>query len=232
LSDVVGDRIDVIGSGPTATDDSTFGDALDVLREAGIDAAPSVQRVLRAGARGELEAASPLDGMRVTNLVLAGNETAVEAARRRAEADQFRVIGTHRLEGEARICGAALAARAAELCGGGRACIVAGGETTVTVTGHGIGGRNLEVALGAIEPLSRHVDALLMTLATDGEDGPTDAAGAAVTTRSAARAEALGLDLRRAARQNDTLALFDALHDVIHTGPTGTNVCDLALLLA
>jgi hydroxypyruvate reductase len=109
-------------------------------------------------------------------------------------------------------------------------CLIAGGETTVTIKGKGQGGRNQEVALAAVDQLARLQNAMLITLATDGDDGPTDAAGAVVTGESAQRAESLGLDAADYLSRNDSYAYFESLGDLLKTGPTGTNVNDLLLM--
>ena len=111
-------------------------------------------------------------------------------------------------------------------------CLIAGGETTVTLRGDGQGGRNQELALAAVEELRGLKDVMLIALATDGDDGPTDAAGAVVTGESASRAEALGLDAAGSLSRNDAYPFFEALGDLIRTGPTGTNVNDLIFLVA
>ena len=111
-------------------------------------------------------------------------------------------------------------------------CLIAGGETTVTVKGQGKGGRNQELALSAVNELRGLDDVLLIALATDGDDGPTDAAGAVVTGESAQRAELLGLDPADYLSRNDAYSFFQALGDLMKTGPTGTNVNDLIFLFA
>ncbi len=111
-------------------------------------------------------------------------------------------------------------------------CLIAGGETTVTIKGHGKGGRNQELALAAVHELSGLKDVMLIALATDGDDGPTDAAGAVVTGESAQRAESLGVDATSYLSRNDAYVFFDKLDDLLKTGPTGTNVNDLVFLLA
>jgi hydroxypyruvate reductase len=109
-------------------------------------------------------------------------------------------------------------------------CLIAGGETTVTIRGEGLGGRNQELALSAVEELSGLENAMLVALATDGDDGPTDAAGAVVTGESAQRAARLGLDAADHLSRNDAYPYFQALGDLLKTGPTGTNVNDLIFL--
>ena len=235
LSDVVGDPLDVIASGPTVGDTSTFEDAWMAVHAA-MDSqavAPSVRRLLadgRAGARPETPTPDDPRLARTHAVLLAGNGTAVEAAANRVSTEGMRMIARHALRGEAADAGRQLAARLPELFGAGPACIVAGGETTVTLRGNGVGGRNLELALAAVEPMAAVPGALLVTLATDGDDGPSGAAGAVVTSDTLARARARGLDVQTHLARNDSLAFFDALGDTIRTGPTGTNVCDLAIL--
>jgi glycerate 2-kinase len=112
------------------------------------------------------------------------------------------------------------------------ACLIAGGETTVVVKGQGLGGRNLEIALGAVEGLAGLENVMLITLASDGEDGPTDAAGAVVSGESFARARELGLSVCNHLENNDSYHFFDQLGDLLRTGPTGTNVNDLIFLFA
>jgi glycerate 2-kinase len=233
LSDVVDDPLDVIASGPTVGDRSTFADALAAVRRAlePAEIPTSIAQVLeegRTGARPETPAPDDPRLAGVSNVVLAGNDTATRAAVQALEAEGLDVVGRHALLGEAAAAGRALAQRSHELAGTGS--IVAGGETTVTIRGDGVGGRNLEVALAAVESLERVPGALLVTFATDGDDGPSAAAGAAVTSETFARARARGLDPRTYLARNDSLAFFDALGDTIRTGPTGTNVCDLAIL--
>ena len=111
-------------------------------------------------------------------------------------------------------------------------CLIAGGETTVTLRGKGRGGRNQELVLGALPELDGLEDAMLISVATDGEDGPTDAAGAVATGRTLSRANALGLDAERALDENNSYRFFEALGDLIKTGPTGTNVNDLVVLVS
>jgi hydroxypyruvate reductase len=140
---------------------------------------------------------------------------------------------TEPLTGEASRLGQEFASRtraAAERIEG-RFCLAAGGESTVTLNGLGRGGRNQELALAAVRPLAGLKDVMLISIATDGEDGPTDAAGAVVTGETLHRAEQLGLNPEAALRENDSYPFFEALGDLIRTGPTGTNVNDLVLML-
>ena len=240
LSDVVGSPLDVIASGPSVPDTSTFGDAWAVLERYGLleqTPAPVLAR-LRRGLAGELpetpRAGDPLFG-RVHNLVVGSNVQAAEAALAAARAEGWgALLLTTYLQGEAREAGRFLAAVARELAATGNplprpACVVAGGETTVTLRG---GGRNQELALAAAAELAGLADLALVALATDGGDGPTDAAGAVVTGATLERARALGLDPAAHLARNDAYPFFAQLGDLLLPGPTRTNVNDLALLFA
>jgi hydroxypyruvate reductase len=230
LSDVVGDPLDVIASGPTVPDSTTVADAQAVLERYGI-------RLLGGGVFQETPKPGDPAFERVQHVIVGSNRLAALAA-----AEQARQLGFHALllstyvEGEAREVARVAAALAKGVRAHGDplpppACLVWGGETTVTVRGHGTGGRNQELALAAALALDGWPGVLVMALATDGTDGPTDAAGAIVTGETVARAQALGLDPRAALEANDSHSFFDALGDLIRTGPTGTNVNDLLLLL-
>ncbi len=240
LSDVVGDPLAVIGSGPTAPDPSTFDDALEILFTANLsDKVPtSVLDRLRRGRKGEIqETPKPGEPMfdRVVNLVVGGNTAAASAAA--ASLNASGIAAEHVLTplvGEARTAGARIADGIRRLRGTGTAdkpaCFVFGGETTVTVQGAGKGGRNQETALAtalALEPDDR---AWVLTFATDGTDGPTDAAGAAASTRSLADAKRRGLDPLATLNDNDSYHFFHDAGDLLITGPTETNVADLTFV--
>ena len=242
LSDVIGDRLDVIASGPTAPDESTWSRVQEVVGRYGIEKElpEAVLSLLEAGLRNDVPE-TPKEGdplfERVTNLVIASNRVAVEAAAGKAEALGYRPhIVTTTLEGEARDAVAdmvQLARRVREQSDpvAPPACLIAGGETTVTVTGDGRGGRNQEFALaaaGCIEGLS---GISVLAAGTDGTDGPTDAAGAFADDRTAERARIEGLDPIEFLDRNDSYTFFDSLGDLLKTGPTGTNVMDLYLFL-
>jgi len=243
LSDVVGNPLDVIGSGPTVPDTSSFADAYAVLERYGVVAdapAPIVDR-LRQGMAGQI-AETPKPGdprfARVHNLIVGSNLQAAEAALAAARATGFNtLLLTTYLQAEAREAGRMLAAIARELASSGHplprpACIVVGGETTVTLRGTGRGGRNQELALAAVADLAGLPDLALVALATDGGDGPTDAAGAVVTGATLDRARALGLDPAAHLARNDSYPFFAALGDLLRPGPTETNVNDLAFVFA
>jgi glycerate 2-kinase len=240
ISDVVGDDPSVIASGPTVADASRFEDALDVLRRFGGEAAYpcAVVARLQRGAGGAVPETPKLGDARIaqtTTTVVGSRRNAMAGALAEAGALGYHVL---RLDdpviGEARTTAVAhLRAVLARSAGLGRpACIVSSGETTVHVTGHGKGGRNQEFALAAAEPLARAgAPAIVASVGTDGIDGPTDAAGALADSTTIERARAAGLVPDRYLSDNNAYAFFDALGDLIHTGPTGTNVGDLQVIL-
>jgi len=241
VSDVVGDDISVIASGPTVADTTTFHDALDVIhRFAPAPAYPSaVVAALEAGARGD-RAETPKAGdarlAHATTTVIGGRRDAMEGAGREAIARGYHVLRIDdAVVGEARHTAVshlrAAVARSAEV--GRPACIVSSGETTVRVVGHGKGGRNQEFALALAAALaSLGTPAAAASVGTDGIDGPTDAAGAIVDSTTVERAKRGGAgDPARFLDNNDTYAFFHVIGDLIHTGPTGTNVGDLQIIL-
>jgi len=243
LSDVVGDPLDVIASGPTVPDPGTFAEALAVLERYHLleRTPPAILEHLRRGLAGEIaETPKPGDPLfeHVQHLVIGNNYQAAQAALAQARREGFNAsLLTTYLQGEACQAGRFVAALARQVAASGEplprpACLILGGETTVTLHGQGLGGRNQEVALGAVEDLAGLADVLLITLATDGGDGPTDAAGAAVSGESLARARALGLAPQAFLARNDAYHFFDALDDLLRTGPTQTNVNDLTFVFA
>lgn len=241
LSDVVGSPLDVIASGPTVPDPTTFADAWTIVERYGIAAQlPTriAEHLQQGRARTIADTPKPHDPIftRVQNVVIGSNELAALAA-----ADKARRLGYHALilttylEGEARSVGGVLANIARELALHDRpvarpAVLIAGGETTVTLQGTGRGGRNQELALGAVQHLAGLPDTTLVALATDGGDGPTNAAGAVVTGETLARARMLGLDPDDHLRRNDAYNFFEPLGDLLLPGPTLTNVNDLTLI--
>lgn len=243
LSDVVGNPLDVIASGPTVPDPTTFGEAWAVLERYGIvDEVPAaIVSRLRAGLAGQVaETPKPGDAVfaRVQNVIVGSNEIAAQAA-----VDEARRQGLNSLllstfvEGEAREVARVFAGIAKGMAAHGwplvpPACLVAGGETTVTVRGKGSGGRNQELALAAALAIDGWEDVAVVGLATDGTDGPTDAAGGIAWGDTVARARELGLDAVDYLANNDAYHFFQALGDLIVTGPTNTNVNDLILVFA
>ena len=241
VSDVVGSPLDVIASGPTVPDSTTFSDAYAVLERYNlVDQVPrSILFYLRSGCRGEIKE-TPKEGdpvfANVQNVIIGSNPQAAAAALKQAGQEGFNsLLLTTYLQGEARQAGRLLAAITRQVVATGQpiprpAFIAAGGETTVTLLGDGLGGRNQELALGAVEDLNGLPGVALVTLATDGGDGPTGAAGAVVTGETLERARQLGLRPAEYLQRNDAYHFFEALGDLIVTGPTGTNVNDLAFL--
>ena len=242
LSDVVGDRLDVIGSGPAVPDPTTYADAWAVLEAADlVERVPEAVRAhLQRGLRGELpETPKPGDPIfrRVEHRIVGSNRLAAQAAVAQARNLGYRaLLLTTFVEGEAR----EVAKVAAALVKGARKygdplppplCLVWGGETTVTVRGKGRGGRNQELALAAALALEGCPHFLLMALATDGTDGPTEAAGGLVDGGTAARIRAAGLEPQALLADNDARRALEAAGDLLITGPTGTNVNDLLVLL-
>lgn len=242
LSDVIGDPLDVIASGPTTGDASTFGEALAILDRFGLkERAPrSVLARLAAGARGEIpETPKPGDPLfeRVRNTVIANNALVVEAAAARARdlglAPHVLTLG---LQGEAREAAGRFAALGRSIARGDGpvappTCAIAGGETTVTVRGRGRGGRCQEFALAAALEVEGLDGVVILAAGTDGTDGPSDAAGGIIDGASAARARAGGVDPAERLADNDSHAALQASGDLVVTGPTNTNLLDLYLLL-
>jgi len=172
---------------------------------------------------------------RIQNIIIGDNALAARAALQCANSEGFHAeILTNELQGEARKAGRELAhhLRVSILGKTRPICLIAGGETTVTIKGDGKGGRNQELALAAVNELAALEDVLFIALATDGDDGPTDAAGAVVTGESAQRAAPLGLHAADYLSRNDAYSFFEKVGDLLKTGPTGTNVNDLILLIA
>jgi glycerate 2-kinase len=240
ISDVVGDDVSVIASGPTVFDTSTFDDArrlIDRFGGAGTFPAPVVERLDR-GVRGEIrDTPKAAAGHAVTPTieVIGSRRDAMAGAAARAAALGYEVL---RLDdavvGDARESAVshvrAVLARAADIRR--PACVVSSGETTVRVTGNGRGGRNQEFALAAAEPLAHFGgDAVLASVGTDGIDGPTDAAGAIADATTLERARRANLHPAPFLDDNNSYAFFDTLGDLVRTGPTGTNVGDLQVIL-
>jgi len=242
LSDVVGDPLDVIASGPTTPDVSTFAEALDILDHFKLrERAPrSIVHRLEQGARGELpETPKPGDPLfaRVRNSVIGNNALVVNAA-----AAQARELGftphvlTRALEGEARdVAGRFVELARAIRAGRGPvrapACVIAGGETTVTIRGRGKGGRCQEFALTAALAMDGLDDVVMLAAGTDGSDGPTEAAGALVDRESVARARVRGFDPEAGLAENDSNTVLGGAGDLVVTGPTNTNLLDLYMVL-
>lgn len=242
VSDVIGDPLHTIASGPTAPDPTTFADCLGLLDRYDLRArVPSVvaERLARGAAGALPETPKPGDPAlaAVVNAVIGNNAIALAAARDEARRRGYTpLVLSSRIAGETRDVAAVHAAIAEEVAATGQpvappACIISGGETTVTLRGTGRGGRNQEFALAAALRLRGTAGVTAFSCGTDGTDGPTDAAGAVADGDTVARAAARGLSAAEALARNDAYPFFAGLGDLVVTGPTGTNVMDLRLLL-
>ena len=238
LSDVIGDDLDVIGSGPTVADRTTFAGARAVFEKYAVwNKVPPEVRARLSGTA--LETPKPGDAVfaKVQNLIVGSNRLAVDAAARQARSLGFRtLVLSSAIQGEAREVARVFAAVAQEIRATGRpvkppACVIAGGETTVTIHGTGLGGRNQEFALSAAMHIAGLKNVVLLSAGTDGADGPTDAAGAMADGTSIARAQSNGLDAVSFLANNDSYHFFQPLGDLVKTGPTGTNVADIQIIL-
>ena len=242
LSDVIGDPLDVIASGPTVPDPSTFADCRAIMTRYQLENTipVSVIRHLQEGEEGRNpETPKPGDPVFncVQNVLIATSRQALEAARTEAEHRGYHpLILSSSIDGETREIARVYAAIALEIRTSGHpvpppACIISGGETTVTIRGKGKGGRNQEFVLAAAPGISGLDQTVVFSAGTDGTDGPTDAAGAIADGLTIARAQQAGLDAESYLNENDAYHFFEALNDLIITGPTNTNVMDLRLLL-
>lgn len=246
ISDVVGDRLNVIGSGPTAPDEATFADCLDILDKYGLREAvpPQVTALLKAGQEGRLPETLGSDDpcfARVRNLIIAGNAQALAGAAEAArELGYAPLVAEAAMQGEARQVASDLVCTAMGLCNGDKpkppVCLLAGGETTVTIRGDGKGGRNQEMALAAaIRLYESGPDSGRIAMAcvgTDGTDGPTDAAGALVLPDTLGHCDATDLAAaRRHLNDNDAYTFFSTAGTILKTGPTRTNVMDIVVIL-
>jgi glycerate 2-kinase len=242
LSDVIGDPLDAIASGPTVADPTTYEDCARILNKYQLweKIPPSVAGHIREGLEGKkeetLKEGDPAF-QKVYNLVVGNNFLAIKAARKAAQDLGYRpVILSSLVEGETREVAKVHAAIAKEVLLSGNpilppACILSGGETTVTLKGKGKGGRNQEFALAAALEIAGWEEILVMSAGTDGTDGPTDAAGAFVDGKTVSRGKTMGLDLWSFLEENDSYSFFQNLGDLLITGPTGTNVMDLRIML-
>jgi glycerate-2-kinase len=243
LSDVIRDRIDIIASGPTAPDESTHGDVLRVLDKYGLTwkVPRTVRELIVAGVEGKRpetpKTGDPLFAV-VENTIVGSITTALGAARKRAVELGFdTTILTSELQGEARESAQWLAMTVLEhlrISGhsiGRLTCLVSGGETTVTVRGNGLGGRNMEFAVSFAMEVEGLRGITLLSAGTDGTDGPTDAAGGIVDGETIRKARAYGFVPERYLANNDCYHLLERVGDLFVTGPTGTNVMDLQIVL-
>jgi glycerate 2-kinase len=242
LSDVIGDDLDVIASGPTVPDLSSFQDCMDILEKYGIrDMIPEkVRAFFEKGVAGEVPE-TPKMGDPVfeetESVIIGSNLACVLAAEEKAQALGYKtaVLSTM-IEGETKDVAGVHVAIAREVQKTGHpisspACVLSGGETTVTITGQGLGGRNQEFVLAGAMALHGAEGIVLLSAGTDGTDGPTDAAGAIADGQTIARSHTLGLNPLDFLSENDSYHFFEKLGDLIKTGPTNTNVMDLRILL-
>jgi len=229
LSDVVGDSFQTIASGITAPDSTTKEDAINILQKYKIKNEISSWKET-------LKADNPLFE-NVENKIVASNSTALEFACSQTRGvwgdEKVRIVNKN-IQGEASVVGLQIAKefKNALQIMQRPFCLLAGGETTVTIKGNGKGGRNQELALATVEELSGLENVMLISIATDGEDGPTDAAGAVVTGESYQRGKRLRMDVTNYQLRNDAFEFFNQLDDLIKTNPTGTNVNDLVFCFA
>jgi hydroxypyruvate reductase len=242
LSDVVGDPLDVIASGPMVPDPSTFEEAWEILKKYDLveEIAPSISKYLRRGKEGKVEE-TPKPGdpvfKNVHHILIGSNILALRAAEREASSLGFNtLILSSSIVGETREAARFHAAVAGEVVSSENpvrkpACIISGGETTVTIRGKGLGGRNQEFALAGALEISAKEKIVLLSGGTDGTDGPTDAAGAIADHTTVARARSMGLDPKVHLQNNDAYPFFKSLGDLLITGPTRTNVMDVRLIL-
>jgi glycerate 2-kinase len=236
LSDVVGDSLATIASGPTVADPTTIADAIAVCRSCGVwDRLPASIRLHLESATDE----SPKSGdprlRHAENYVIGSNVTAAAAACSQAQALGYAArIVTTSLTGEASVAGAEIVKAARDECArvGERVALIYAGETTVTVHGTGTGGRNQELVLGAAIAMDGVPGIAVVSLGTDGVDGPTDAAGAVADGDSISKARSHGLDARAALAANDTHTFWKSIGALVRTGPTGTNVMDIIVAVA
>ena len=242
LSDVVGDPLEVIASGPTVPDTSTFEEAWEILKKYDLieNTSPAIRSHLMLGKEGKIEE-TPKPGdvtfEKVHHILIGSNILALRAAEKEASSYGLHtLILSSSIVGETREAARFHSAIAREVISSGNpisrpACIISGGETTVTIKGNGLGGRNQEFALaGAIE-ISGIEKVVLLSAGTDGTDGPTDASGAIADYTTISRARSMDLDAKAYLENNDAYPFFKILGDLIITGPTHTNVMDVRILL-
>lgn len=237
LSDVVGDDLDVIGSGPTVPDETMFADAMNVLLKYAIvdQIPPAVSHHLLEGCAGRIadtpKATDPVFA-NTQNKIIGNNRMALEAASKKAIefGYQPRII-THSLQGESSTLGRIIAADAIAYRGRLPACFLYGGESTVTIKGNGRGGRNMELALAAGTQIVNHPNITILAAGTDGSDGPTDAAGAVVNAAIMRKALTSQYNPIHFLENNDSYSFFSAVNALLKTGPTQTNVMDLTIVL-
>jgi hydroxypyruvate reductase len=243
LSDIIGDPVDSIASGPTSPDSTTYSGCLEILKKYQIlkKTPSSVLKILRNGEKGRIEETPKKDDpcfTRTSNFIVGNNFKSLEAALLKAKRMGYRaLILSSMMKGETREAALAHSAILREILHSGNpvkspACLISGGETTVTIHGKGYGGRNQEFVLAAALDMEEIRNSVVLCAGTDGTDGPTDAAGAIADNLTVSRARKLQMDPQRYLDNNDSYPFFKRLNDLIMTGPTNTNVMDVRILLA
>jgi hydroxypyruvate reductase len=247
LSDVIGDRLDTIASGLTVYDQTTYGDAIDILKKYSImgKVPEKVLAILEAGSLG-LVPETPKAGdkifQKVNNFIIGNNYSALQAARKKALTLGYNtIVLSSQVIGEAKEVAKVFAGIAWDVCRGGipvhpPACVIWGGETTVTLRGSGRGGRNQEFALSFLLELEERYgygdsNIYMLAASTDGNDGPTDAAGAFVSWEVLKRSRGMSLDAAEYLQNNDSYSFFEKVEALLKTGPTNTNVCDIQMVI-
>ena len=243
LSDVIGDPLNSIASGPTSPDPTTFQDALDVIKQYQLekDIGPAILEYLQAGCAGQIEE-NPKEEeaifKRVRNYIIGNNALALKKLEQLATEQGFKtLLLTDRVQGEAREIAKILAAMVQSALYSGfpvssPACLILGGESTVTLQGNGKGGRNQELTLAMLQALQNvKEDYYFCSLGSDGTDGPTDAAGAWIDHRTMVKVKKAGLSIADYLNRNDSYHFFKAIDQLIITGPTRTNVMDMMFCL-
>ncbi|TYB30807.1 MAG: glycerate kinase, partial [Candidatus Mcinerneyibacterium aminivorans] len=246
LSDVVGDRLDTIASGPTSPDDTTFEEMDRIIKKYEIrDNLPrNVLKILEKGLKGDVEE-TPKEKDKIfknTNNILIGtNYQSLQACANKASSLGYNsLIISSQIVGEAKdvakvLAGIAKDSKKHDLLGDKPLCIIAGGETTVTLTGEGKGGRNQEIALSYLAEIEKEMDSFeniyFISASTDGNDGPTDAAGAYADIELFERSKEKDLSIDDYLKNNDSYHFFEEIDGLVKTGPTNTNVCDIHLIL-
>jgi glycerate-2-kinase len=242
ISDVVGDKLESIASGPTVPDDTTYADAYTILQECGLwrKVPDSVRKRIQEGKEGKLPETPKKTSRifkRVHNVLIGTNKESCQAAAEVLEKRGYRsLILSTRLQGEARevgkiMAGICIGIRENQLPVAPPAAVVAGGETTVTVHGKGHGGRNQELVLSAALSIRGNPAILVSSIGTDGVDGPTDAAGAVADGDTVERGLRIHMNPDSYLRENNSYPFFERLNDLVITGPTGTNVNDIFIAL-
>lgn len=242
LSDVVGDDLDVIASGPTVFDSSTYKDCLEIITKYGLSRKlpGKVVKYLTGGAEGKISETPKAGEMifeKTRNYIVGSNIESIKSAKKKAESLKYNtIVLSSMIEGDTKEAALFHCAIAKEIVKTGLpvpkpACIISGGETTVNVTGKGLGGRNQEFALAAALEIAGLENTVVLSVGTDGTDGPTDAAGAFADSTTLRRASVIGIDPLQYLNDNDSYNFFRKLGDLLITGPTNTNVMDLRIIL-